>query len=105
MAFNTPLVDTQTALQAAQSAKQPSRTRDAAHAKETAQDFEAQFLSQMIEQMFSGVGTSGLFEGGNGEKMFRSMLFEQFGKVLARAGGVGIADAVQREILKSQEVK
>ena len=105
MAFNMPLMDPQTTLQAAQATKQPSRTYDAAKAKQTAQDFEAQFLSQMIEQMFSGVSTSGLFDGGNGEKMFRSMLFDQFGKVLARAGGVGIADAVQREILKSQEVK
>jgi len=105
MAFDTPLMDMQTTLHAAQGAKAPARTHDAERAKQTAQDFEAQFLSQMIEQMFSGVGTSGLFGGGNGEKMFRSMMFEQFGKVLARAGGVGIADAVQREILKAQEVQ
>jgi Rod binding domain-containing protein len=105
MTFNTPLMDTQTTLHAAQGAKAPARTQDAERAKQTAQDFEAQFLSQMVEQMFSGVGTSGLFGGGNGEKMFRSMMFEQYGKVLARAGGIGIADAVQREILKAQEVQ
>jgi len=105
MALNTPLADPQLSLQAAQAAKQPAHTANAARAKQAAQDFEAQFLSQMVEQMFAGVSTSGLFDGGNGEKMFRSMLFEQFGKVLARAGGVGIADAVQREILKAQEVK
>jgi Rod binding domain-containing protein len=104
MAMNLPLLDTQTALQAAHGAKSPSHTFDAAKAKETAQDFEAQFLSQMIEHMFQGVGTAGLFNGGNGEEMFRSMLFDQYGKVLARAGGVGIADAVKREILKTQEV-
>jgi Rod binding domain-containing protein len=33
------------------------------------------------------------------------MLFQEFGKALSRAGGVGIADAVQREILKTQEVE
>ena len=105
MALDTPLLDTQTTLHAAQGLKRPAHTLDVAAAKQAAQDFEAQFLSQMVEQMFAGVGTSGLFDGGNGEKMFRSMLFDQFGKVLARAGGIGIADAVQREILKAQEVK
>ena len=106
MALNLPLMDAQTTLQAAQAqaAKQPARMADPAKAKQAAQDFEAQFLSQMIGQMFAGVSTNGLFDGGNGEKMFRSLLFDQFGKVLARAGGIGIADAVQREILKHQEV-
>lgn len=105
MALGSLPIDPQVSLQAAQGARQPARTLDAAKAKETAQDFEAQFLSQMIEHMFAGVKASGLFDGGNGEEMFRSMLFDQFGKVLAKAGGIGIADAVQREILKAQEVK
>ncbi len=105
MALDSLPIDPQISLQAAQGARQPSRTADAAHAKQAAQDFEAQFLSQMIEHMFAGVNTSGLFDGGHGEEMFRSMLFDQFGKVLAKAGGIGIADSVQREILKAQEVK
>jgi len=105
MALDSLPIDPTVSLQAAQGARQPSRTLDAAKAKQTAQDFEAQFLSQMIGSMFTGVNTSGLFDGGHGEEMFRSMLFDQYGKVLAKAGGIGIADAVQREILKAQEVK
>lgn len=99
-----PLLDTQVALSAARDAKAPAHTTDVARAKQTAQEFEAQFLSQMIEYMFEGIETDGLFGGGNGEEIFRSMMFEQFGKTLARAGGIGLADAVQREILKYQEV-
>ena len=98
-------VDPSLSLAAANTPQAPGKSANAAQAKQTAQDFEAQFLSQMIEQMFTGVSTNGLFDGGNGEQMFRSMLFDQFGKVLAKAGGVGIADQVQREILKIQEVK
>jgi peptidoglycan hydrolase FlgJ len=98
-------IDPTVSLATAQGSQKPGNTANAAKAKQTAQDFEAQFLSQMIGQMFTGVGSSGMFDGGNGEEMFRSMLFDQFGKVLAKAGGVGVADQVQREILKIQEVK
>ena len=104
MAATLDLVDPKLALQAAQAPKAPARTANVERAKQTAEEFEAQFLSQMIEYMFDGVETDGLFGGGNGEKIFRSMMFEQFGKSLARAGGIGLADAVQREILKYQEV-
>ncbi|MGB8274238.1 MAG: rod-binding protein [Alphaproteobacteria bacterium] len=99
------LPDTTLAVQDALPSGAPARTADAEKARQTAQDFEAVFLSQMIEHMFTGIGTDGLFDGGHGEETFRSLMFDEFGKVLARAGGVGLADAVQREILKTQEVK
>jgi flagellar protein FlgJ len=97
--------DSQLALQAATAPKQPAKTQDPARAREAAEEFEALFLAQMIEHMFTGIETDGLFGGGHGEEIFRSMLFQEFGKTLSRAGGVGIADAVQREILKTQEVE
>ena len=78
---------------------------DPAKAHKTAQDFEAFFLSQVFENMFANVGTDNLFGGGNGETVYRSLLLQQYAKVAAKAGGVGIADAVQREILHAQEAK
>lgn len=98
-------IDPGLALNAAAAPKPPPTTASPARASEAAADFEALFLAQMIEHMFSGVETGGLFGGGPGEDMFRSMLFDEFGKTLAKAGGIGIADAVQREILKTQEVE
>ena len=83
----------------------PSPTADASAARKSAQDFESFFLSQSFETMFSGLGTDGLFGGGNGENIYRSLLIQQYSKVAAKSGGVGIADAVQREILRMQEVK
>ena len=32
--------------------------------------------------MFSGIKTDGLFGGGQGEEMFRSMMIDQYGKQL-----------------------
>jgi Rod binding domain-containing protein len=74
-------------------------------AKRAAEEFEAQFLAQMLEHMFAGVGTDGPFGGGQAEEIYRSFLLQEYGKVIAKAGGVGLADTVKREILRAQEVK
>ncbi|HZB91574.1 MAG TPA: rod-binding protein [Stellaceae bacterium] len=80
-------------------------TADPATAHKTAENFESFFLSQVFENMFAGVGTDSLFGGGNAETVYRSLLLQQYSKVAAKAGGVGIADAVQREILRTQETQ
>jgi peptidoglycan hydrolase FlgJ len=71
-------------------------------AKDAAQKFESQFLSVMFQHMFEGIKTDGPFGGGEGEEMFRSLMTEAMGKQVAKAGGIGLADTVQREILKMQ---
>ena len=73
-------------------------------AREIANDFEAVFLSQMLQPMFEGIKPEAPFGGGNSEAMWRSMQIEEYGKAITRAGGIGIADNVFREILKLQEV-
>jgi peptidoglycan hydrolase FlgJ len=80
-------------------------TADPVAARKTAQDFEGFYLSQVFETMFSGVDADSMFGGGNGEQMFRSLLLQEYSKVAARSGGIGIADAVQREILQAQEMR
>lgn len=67
-----------------------------------AQDFEAMFLSQMLAPVFKGIKTDGLFGGGHGEDAFRSMLYDDYAKEIAKSGGIGIADAVRNELLKYQ---
>jgi len=74
-----------------------------AKAWEAAQDFEAQFLSSMLQPMFEGIKADGAFGGGQGEQMFRSLLVDQYAQQMTRAGGVGVAQSVYREILKLQE--
>jgi Rod binding domain-containing protein len=70
--------------------------------KETAQKFEASFLSIMMQQMFEGTETAAPFGGGPGESMFKSFLTEAMAKKMAAAGGIGVAASVQREMLKMQ---
>lgn len=73
-----------------------------AKVKDAAQAFEGQFLSMMFAQMFQGVPTDGPFGGGFGEEMFRSMMTDAMAKNVTKAGGIGLADTVQREMLKMQ---
>lgn len=70
--------------------------------KETADKFEASFLSVMMQSMFEGVKTSEPFGGGQGEEMFKSLLTEAMAKEVSKAGGIGVSSVVQREMLKMQ---
>lgn len=69
----------------------------------SAQDFEAVFISQMLSHMWQGVETDSTFGGGQAEDTWRGMMVEEYGKQVARAGGLGIADEIKREMLRMQE--
>ncbi len=75
----------------------------AAGARSAAQEFEAVFVSQMLEHMMAGLSTDGLFGGGSAERTFRSLLVNEYGRNIARAGGIGIADRLMADILRMQE--
>lgn len=78
-------------------------TGDVSSARQAAVEFEAVFLSQMLQHMFAGIETDPMFGGGQAEEIYRSMMIEQFGDEMAKAGGIGLADAVTRELLTLQE--
>lgn len=71
---------------------------------QVAQDFEAQFISQMLDNMFSTVDTKGFLGGSDEEEFYRDMLVDEYGKIIARTGGIGVSDHVKREMLRMQEV-
>jgi Rod binding domain-containing protein len=72
--------------------------------KEAAQQFEGVFLTNMFEEMFAGVEEpEGPHAAGPGQKTWRSMLTEEYANTIAKSGGVGIADQVQRELIALQE--
>lgn len=71
-------------------------------ARAAAVDLEAQFLSQMLAPMFENLSAEAPFGGGIGEEMWRSMQVQEFGKGLANAGGIGLADHVLGELLALQ---
>lgn len=70
-----------------------------------ASEFEAQFISQMLGTMFATVDNKDALGGSESEEVYESLLVEEYGKILARSGGVGVADQVKRIIINQQEVK
>jgi len=71
--------------------------------RKAAEDFEAVMLTQILDEMFAGIEPDATFGGGMGEKMFRSLMNEKIATSIARQGGIGIADAVQRQLIQLQE--
>lgn len=84
----------------AQATPRLGATADAAAARRTAQQFEAQALGALLQPMFAGIETKGFFGGGSAEAQWRPMLVDAIANDLARAGGLGLADAVLREITR-----
>jgi len=70
----------------------------------SAKEFEAIFITQMLQQMFSGVEVDPVFGGGHAEETFRGILMEDYGKKFAESGGIGIAQHVQETLIRLQEV-
>ncbi len=99
--------DIQSAMTMAKSAPvtAPHATRDPEQAKKAAQQFEGVFISEFLSSMFEGIPTDGPFGGGEGEQMFRSLMLDEYGKRISQQGGFGLANAVQKELLKMQEAK
>lgn len=72
-------------------------------ASKAAENFEAVFVSQMVSHMFAGIKEDAMFGGGQAGDMYRSMLNEEYGRAIAKTGGIGVANQVMQQILKMQE--
>lgn len=71
--------------------------------RETAERFEASFLSQMLKPMFEGLSTEAPFGGGEAEGTWRGFLVDAMARQTVRGGGIGLADQVVAQMLKMQE--
>lgn len=81
-------------------AEQP-QSRDAV--QHAAREFEAVFLGQMFSQMWTATERDPLFGGGHSEEVYRDLLNREYGKAVARNGGIGLADDIAREMIRIQE--
>jgi flagellar protein FlgJ len=71
-------------------------------AKAAAQDFEAMFLNNMFQQMYTGVDGDGPFGGSGALKVWRSFMTDQYARSFAKAGGIGIAPKIYETLLRQQ---
>lgn len=105
-------MDATTAASTAQMAAQAPRPLAAKagtpeQARALGKQFESMFVTQMLNHMFTGLeGENSYFGGGHAEGMFRPMLMEEYGKMIANRGnGIGLAEQVTKMLLSQQEVQ
>ena len=106
--ISSPLLPAAATLRASQAALGNHQTDSEAArraALKAGEEFEALFIAEMLAPVFKGLETEGMFGGGSGEEIYRSMMVQEYGKAIARSGGIGIADTVQSEILRMQEMQ
>jgi flagellar protein FlgJ len=70
--------------------------------QDTSEAFEAQMLSSLLQPMFKGTFASAPFGGGATTEQYSSFLTDAIAKQTVKAGGVGLAPVVMREMLKMQ---
>lgn len=90
---------------AEQAAKIAAAPKGSEHIAKIAQDFESMFIGQMLQNMFSGMESDSLAGDPETDDVYRSWLVDEYGKMITKAGGIGVADHVQRELLHLQEMK
>lgn len=73
-----------------------------AKVREAAEEFEAVFLSQMLATMTQELGGAGGVAGG--DDVYRDMFNKEVAKMISRTGGIGVADTILQEMLKTQEI-
>ncbi|NQW12136.1 MAG: rod-binding protein [Alphaproteobacteria bacterium] len=72
--------------------------------REAAEKFESQFLSQMLNHMMKDLSAEGMFGGGQAEKIWRDLYVQEVSDVITRRGGIGVTEAIERQLIKLQEV-
>lgn len=67
-----------------------------------ARQFEGVFAGQITKIMMETVEQDEQFSGGHDEEMFSGILAEQIGNSIASGKGLGIASAVEAQIIRLQ---
>jgi peptidoglycan hydrolase FlgJ len=80
-----------------------AKATGSANINAAAQDFEAMFATQLLQPMFNTIRVNETFGGGAGEEVMRSFMLQEYGKVIAKTGVLGIAPQVRTEMLRIQE--
>ena len=71
--------------------------------REAANEFESIFIQQMLKSMRKTSFESDLLPKSEGEKIFRSMLDEQYAKLSAKSGSLGLGQMIYQQLKSNLE--
>lgn len=75
--------------------------KDREQIRKVSEDFESIFLGIVLKSMRQTVQKSGLMDGGNAEDIYRSMLDDEYAKMMAEQRHTGLADNIEEFLLRS----
>ena len=79
----------------------PPNPVEVAKLRKAAQDFESVFLNHMLKTMRQSASSGPGLGGGSGERMYRDLLDDELAKSISRGGGLGLADVLVRDLIRS----
>jgi Rod binding domain-containing protein len=103
--MSDPIISARPVLPPPSVQRQPAQPARQDQTAKLARDFEGVFAGQMVKIMMESAEVKNEFSGGAGESMFRGILAEQIGNQIAHSQGLGIASAVEAQIIRMQEGK
>lgn len=77
---------------AAAPAAAPGAASGTSAIRQAAEGFEGVFMSILVEEMMKGT------EAAKGNPMYSGLMTEKLGDQLARSGGIGLADLLERQM-------
>lgn len=77
------------------------RAEEERRLRSACRDLEALFIQQLLSAMRRTVPKSGLIDGGRAEEIATSMLDAELSKSMAGAGGLGLAEVLERELSRA----
>lgn len=92
------------AMEAQQLRKAQEQKRYEAKVREACQGFETMFLSMMYRQMRATVPDNTLFGKSNSQKIWQSMLDDSLMEKVSKAGGVGLADMIYKQLTLRRQI-
>ena len=78
---------------------------DDAKLREVANDFEAIFIQQMLKTMRKTSFESDLLPKSEGEKVFQSLLDEQYALISAKSGSLGLGETIYQQLKPKADKK
>ncbi len=70
--------------------------------RKVANEFESLFLNLVLKSMRDTVPKNELMDGGNAEDIYKSMLDDEYSKMMAEQRSTGIADNIEEFLLRAQ---
>lgn len=92
-------------MQIQSTAAQSSRAADGqdiqrqASLENACRDFESLFVKYMLQQMRQTVPQDGLFDGGQAEKLYTSMMDQEVAKEISEQRGIGLAPMMYHQMI------